>query len=116
MRNILDKLTPAERRVAIQVLQGLSTKEISTQLGRAEATIKHQVRAVLKKTGTPSRGRLMALCYGQIIHALTSADRGSDGVKALQGVPGPTAGRERRTFADDAAGSTPRRLIPAEVG
>lgn len=70
----------------------------------------------MKKTATPSRGRFMALCYGLITHALTSADRGSYGAKSPREVPGSTVGRERRMFADDAVGSAPERLIPAEVG
>lgn len=54
-------LTPAEQRVLALMLRGLSNKEISSVLGRAEPTIKHQVSAVLVKFGVPSRARIQAL-------------------------------------------------------
>jgi DNA-binding NarL/FixJ family response regulator len=53
-------LTAAERRVCELMLRGLSNKEIASALGRAEATIKNQVAAVLRKHGVPSRARLLA--------------------------------------------------------
>lgn len=55
-------LTPAERRVRELLMAGLSNKEIANELGRAEATIKNQVAAILRKHGVPSRARLLALC------------------------------------------------------
>lgn len=54
-------LTRAELRVLVLIREGLSNKEISTLLGRAEPTIKHQVSACLKKFGVPSRSRLIAV-------------------------------------------------------
>lgn len=54
-------LTPAEQRVCELVLQGLSNKEISSVLGRAEPTIKNQVASVLRKHRVPSRARLIAV-------------------------------------------------------
>lgn len=54
-------LTPAECRVCELMLEGLANKEIASALDRAEATIKNQVAAVLRKHGVPSRMRLMAL-------------------------------------------------------
>lgn len=54
-------LTPAEQRVQELLLTGLSNKEIANELGRAEATIKNQVAAILRKHGVPSRARLLAL-------------------------------------------------------
>lgn len=62
-------LTPAERFVAVHLAQGLSNKEISTLLGKAEPTIKHQISAVLEKTGVPSRGRFIALYHQQAVLA-----------------------------------------------
>jgi DNA-binding NarL/FixJ family response regulator len=53
-------LTAAERRVLALLLAGCSNKEISSALGRAEPTIKHQVSACLRKLGQPSRARLIA--------------------------------------------------------
>jgi DNA-binding NarL/FixJ family response regulator len=54
-------LTPAEQRVCELLLTGLSNKEIASELGRAEATIKNQVASILRKHGVPSRARLLAL-------------------------------------------------------
>jgi len=55
------RLTQAEMRVMALIRQGLSNKEISSVLGRAEPTIKHQVSACLKKYQVPSRSRLIAV-------------------------------------------------------
>jgi len=54
-------LSPAERVVAALLQQGLSNKEIARVLGKSEFTVKHQVSAILAKTGAPTRARLMAL-------------------------------------------------------
>lgn len=54
-------LTPAEQRVLALLRAGLSNKEISAQLDRAEPTIKNQVASILRKHGVPSRARLLAL-------------------------------------------------------
>jgi DNA-binding NarL/FixJ family response regulator len=54
-------LTVSERTVLGRLLQGESNKEIATALGKAEATVKHQVSSILRKHGVPSRARLIAL-------------------------------------------------------
>ena len=59
-------LTQAELRVLALVRQGLSNKEISRALGRAEPTIKHQISACLKKYQVPSRSRLIAVALGAV--------------------------------------------------
>jgi DNA-binding NarL/FixJ family response regulator len=59
MNELLDRLTPAERRVAVQVARGLSNKEIAQAVGRAEPTIKHQLAGVLRKLGVQSRSQLI---------------------------------------------------------
>ncbi|MBS0662521.1 MAG: helix-turn-helix transcriptional regulator [Verrucomicrobia bacterium] len=61
LRGPIEPLTGAEQRVLSLLLEGLSNKEISTLLGRAEPTIKHQVSACLRKFGVPSRSRLVAV-------------------------------------------------------
>ncbi len=55
------RLTPSEAAVAMQVRQGLSNREIALTLGKAEATVKHQVSACLRKFGVGTRTRLIAL-------------------------------------------------------
>jgi len=54
-------LTVSERTVLARLLQGESNKEIASALGKAEATVKHQVSAILLKHRVPSRARLIAL-------------------------------------------------------
>ena len=56
---LLSQLTPCERMVAIHVAQGLSNKEISSALGRAEPTIKHQISSALRKLGVQDRCQLI---------------------------------------------------------
>ena len=58
---LLLRLTPAERLVAIHVGHGLSNKEISSVLNRAEPTIKHQLASVLRKLGVQGRCQLIVL-------------------------------------------------------
>ena len=55
-----EPLSPAEGKVLAYVCAGYSNKEIATLLGKAEATVKHQVSACLRKFGVSSRMRLMA--------------------------------------------------------
>jgi DNA-binding NarL/FixJ family response regulator len=57
----LADLTPAELHVAGLVAEGLSNKEVSTALGRAESTVKHQVAAAMRKLGLQSRCQLIVL-------------------------------------------------------
>ncbi len=58
---LLRHLTPAERLVALRVARGLSNKEISTALGRAEPTVKHQLAAAMHKLGVQTRCQLIVL-------------------------------------------------------
>jgi len=61
-------LSPAERRVARQLAQGCSNREIAAALDKSEATVKRQVGACLRKLGVPSRARLIALrCRGNVM-------------------------------------------------
>lgn len=53
-------LTPAELGVLAYLKLGLSNKEIAAELQKSEPTIKNQVASILRKSGCPSRGRLIA--------------------------------------------------------
>lgn len=55
------KLTPAEQDVATFLVKGLSTAEIAAMRGSAEGTVKAQLNAIYRKSGTASRGELMSL-------------------------------------------------------
>lgn len=61
--SLMGALTPTERMVAIHLVQGLSNKEISTLLGKAEPTVKHQVSSILRTTNVQSRCQFIALYY-----------------------------------------------------
>lgn len=54
-------LTPAELDVATFLVKGLSTAEIATMRGSAEGTVKAQLNAIYRKSGTGNRAELMSL-------------------------------------------------------
>lgn len=54
-------LTPAELDVANFLVKGLSTSEIAAMRGSAEGTVKAQLNAIYRKSGTASRAELMSL-------------------------------------------------------
>jgi len=62
-------LSPAERLVALHVVDGESNKEIAQVLQRSEATIKNHVASILRRTSQPSRNRLIAVWHQAWIYA-----------------------------------------------
>jgi DNA-binding NarL/FixJ family response regulator len=66
-QTLMDRLSPAERRVALLIVEGCSTKEISAHLGRAEATVKHQTQEILRACAVPSRARFIAAYYQELL-------------------------------------------------
>ncbi|NDY92488.1 helix-turn-helix transcriptional regulator [Ideonella livida] len=60
----LARLTPAERKVARLVAQGLSYKEVARALDRSTATIDHQLRSIRAKLGVASTARLVRVLAG----------------------------------------------------
>lgn len=59
--NLSNPLTPAERRVAQLVAQGLSYREVAQQLGRSLSTVDHQLRSIRQKLRVSSTSRLVRL-------------------------------------------------------
>jgi DNA-binding CsgD family transcriptional regulator len=57
-------LTARERDVATLILQGLSSAAIASALGIGVHTVKDHVKAILQKTGAPSRAQLIARLAG----------------------------------------------------
>ncbi len=55
------RLTPAELDVATFLVKGLSTAEIAAMRGSAEGTVKAQLNAIYRKSGTSNRAELMSL-------------------------------------------------------
>ena len=56
-------LTPAEAKVAIQLLEGLSPAEIGARNEVSENTVRTQIKSLLLKTDTSRQGELVALIY-----------------------------------------------------
>jgi len=54
-------LTPAERDVATFLIKGLTTGEIAQMRGSAEGTVKAQLNAIYRKSGSANRAELMSL-------------------------------------------------------
>ena len=58
---VLQKLTAAERAVAMIAVEGFSNQEIADQLGKSIHAVKFLLHRIYQKTGVPSRGMLSAV-------------------------------------------------------
>lgn len=54
----MQRLTPAERQVAVMAAEGLSYKIIARDLGKSPATVRNQLHAVYQKLGVANRTAL----------------------------------------------------------
>lgn len=61
-------LTPSERDVAGFVVKGLTTAEIASLRGSAEATVKAHLNAVYRKSGTTSRAGMLSCVIDSLIN------------------------------------------------
>lgn len=61
--NVLDALTPAERRVLICVGKGLSNEEIASELFVADTTVRTHIRHILDKLQLRDRVQAVILAY-----------------------------------------------------
>ena len=74
------QLTPAEREVAVHLLQGWSHKEIAHRTGRSEPTVRQHAVAAYRKAGVAGRAELAAFFLGDLAAAAPpSADPTPDG-------------------------------------
>lgn len=79
---VFPQLTPAERLVAIHLVEGFSNKEIAALLGKAEPTVKHQVSSILRSAKVQSRCRFIAVYYQQCsCSPLMDATRNSTSIR-----------------------------------
>ena len=58
---VLQKLTAAERAVALVVADGFSNQEIADRIGKSVHAVKFLLHRIYQKTGLPSRGALVAV-------------------------------------------------------
>ncbi len=56
-------LTPQERRVTESVAQGLPTRQIANRLRMSTYTVQDHLKSIFSKTGTGSRGDLVARLF-----------------------------------------------------
>jgi DNA-binding CsgD family transcriptional regulator len=57
---VLQKMTAAERRVALVLMDGLSNQEIADRLAKSVHAVKFLLHRIYQKTGVPNRAALVA--------------------------------------------------------
>ena len=58
---LLQRMTAAERAVAIVLLDGLSNQEIADQLGKSVPAVKFLLHSIYSKSGVSNRASLVAV-------------------------------------------------------
>ena len=86
----LDELTPQERRVAMILTEGKTTREAATQLFLSPKTVEYHLRHVYQKLGVRSREALADALAGEALNAPGSPER-------TRGAPDPAATTPHRT-------------------
>jgi DNA-binding NarL/FixJ family response regulator len=61
------QLTPAEREVALALLQGLGHKQIAYRTNRSESTVRQHAVSVYGKSGQAGRAELAAFFLGGLM-------------------------------------------------
>ena len=78
----LDAITPAERRVYVVALRGLSVKEIAAELVLSEATVSTHLSRIYAKLGVRGRAQLMAAASMTPANSDAPQDHGSTGASS----------------------------------
>jgi two-component system nitrate/nitrite response regulator NarL len=73
-----ERLTPRERQVIAGVATGESNREIATQLGLSEITVKHHVSNIFDKLGVSNRAELAVYATTRGIAGLPPPSNGSN--------------------------------------
>lgn len=63
MTRVFGNLTPSQKRIAELASSGMTNEEISTALGLAPQTVKNQLSAAYKRTGSKNRTALSRLIW-----------------------------------------------------
>jgi len=71
-------ISPAERRVLAQLLEGRSNRQIAARLGLSPRTVESHIGAMFEKTGCRNRSQL--LLWGQVN---SRWNRGSMGIQTM---------------------------------
>jgi DNA-binding CsgD family transcriptional regulator len=71
-------LTEAEREVALLLLKGLSTKEVSAVRATSERTVREQARSIYSKTGLTGRAALSAFFLEDLLAPMEGVGTGSE--------------------------------------
>ncbi len=66
-------LTGAEREIALLILKGLSYKEIASERGTTERTVRHQALAIYRKAGVTGRAEMAAFFLQDMLHRAACA-------------------------------------------
>lgn len=56
-------LTPPEKDIVVRLARGYTVDEVAAEIYKARNTIKTQLAALMKKTGTRSQAHLVAWCF-----------------------------------------------------
>ncbi len=71
------QLTPAEREVALALLQGLGHKQIAYRTNRSESTVRQHAVSVYGKSGQAGRAELAAFFLGGLMLPATTSSTGA---------------------------------------
>ncbi|MCB1906910.1 MAG: response regulator transcription factor [Rhodocyclaceae bacterium] len=107
------QLTTAEREVALLMLKGFSHGEIAGLRGTTEATIRHQARAVYRKSGMPGRSALCAYFLEDLLPAAGNGRHSRPlpgGASAGLGEPDRPIGRVGRPIGSEDESLTAPRM------
>jgi DNA-binding CsgD family transcriptional regulator len=67
-------LTEAEREIAVEILKGRSYKEIASERGTTERTVRHQALAIFRKAGVSGRAEMAAFFLEIMLLPACAAD------------------------------------------
>ena len=82
-------LTSAEREIALLILKGLSYKEIASERGTTERTVRHQALAIYRKAGVTGRAEMAAFFLQDMLLRASRTATPAQGTAGPVAAPGP---------------------------